>query len=83
MVTTACSSGPSDEECELAWSQLSSNIDPLDYDTYEEYTEAIEEDIGMTVGLILNREHAPDTVGYVVKECIQNGWDYRAASGME
>lgn len=83
LVLPACSSGPTDAECESAWSQLEVGVDPVDYDTYDEYVEAFEEEVGMTVSLILNREHAPDTVGYVAKECIQNGWDYRAASGMK
>ena len=83
LILTACSTGPTDTECESAWSQLESGINPLDYDTYDEYVEAFEADVAMTVSLILNREHAPDTVGFVINECIQNGWDYRAASGME
>jgi hypothetical protein len=83
LALTACSSGPTDAECESAWSQLESGINPLDYDTYDEYVEAFETDVAMTISLILNREHAPDTVGFIIKECIQNGWDYRAASGME
>ena len=83
MVLSACSSGPTDAECESAWSQLEIGVDPMDYDTYDEYVEAFEADVGVTVSMILNREHAPDSVGYVVKQCIQNGWDYRAASGIE
>ncbi len=83
LILSACSSGPTDAECESAWSQLEVGVDSLDYDTYDEYVEAFEADVGSTVSLILNREHAPDTVGYTLKECIQNGWDYRAASGIE
>jgi hypothetical protein len=79
----ACNSGPSDAECESAWSQMEIGVDPLEYDTYDEYVEAFETEVGMTVSMALNREHAPDSVGYVLKECIQNGWDYRAASGID
>ena len=67
MVLLACSSGPTDAECESAWSQLESSLNPLDYDTYDEYVEAFEADVAVTISLILNREHAPDTIGYVLK----------------
>ena len=87
LLLVACSSGPTDAECESAWIQLALGSDinnnATDYDSYEDYVEAFDAEIGFQISLLLNREHAPDTVGYVLKECIQNNWDYRAASGME
>ena len=81
LLLVACN-GPSDADCLANWNQLSSiaNANALDYDSYEDYQEAFEEDMNMQVSLILNRVHAPDTVGYILKECIENGWDYREAS---
>lgn len=84
LVLVACgTSRPTDEECSNAWAQISTHVNARDYSTYDAYVEAFEADLGMQVGLILNREHAPDTVGYVLKECIQNGWDYREAAGLK
>ena len=80
---SACG-GPTDAECKNAWYQLEVGGEILtsEYIAYEDYVEAFDTAIGAAASSVLNREHAPDTVGFVVKECIQNGWDYRAASGM-
>ncbi len=51
--------GPSDEECELAWMQL--DVEPGDE--------------SLMVNRILNTNHAPDTVGAKLEECINGGWD--------
>jgi hypothetical protein len=78
----ACSGRPTDAECEGAWLQLS-GVTSTDYDTYEKYVEAFESNAAMHVDLILNKEHSPDSVGHMLKECIQGGWDWRAATGID
>ena len=66
--------GPSDEECALNWRSMDVGVYALDYDTYEEYTDAFEADVGMVIDLILNTNHTPDSVGAILKTCIENGW---------
>lgn len=51
--------GPSDEDCDLAWNQL--DVDPGDEAFY--------------VNIVLNTNHAPDTVGFMIEECIEGRWD--------
>lgn len=48
-----------DERCQRGWNQM--DVDPGDE--------------GTIVSLILNREHAPDSVGAALQECIREGWD--------
>lgn len=50
---------PSNEKCQSVWDQM-------DVESGNE---------GMIVNLILNREHAPDSVGATLQECIRKGWD--------
>jgi len=45
-------------ECESGWRQL-------DVDAGDE---------ALWVNDILNRQHAPDSVGFALRECIENGW---------
>jgi len=83
---SACSSGPNEAACEAAWDQLNvgqnANANALDYGSYQKYQEAFEAEVNSVVGMLMNQDFAPDTVGYTAKECIKNGWDYRAASGI-
>ena len=54
---------PTDAECESAQIQMTgSKYVKLD---------------GMEVNMILNNNFAPDTVGQVLKDCINSGWDYQ------
>ena len=70
--------GPSDEECQSAWGQMdagaNANANATDYDTYQEYLDAFEAEVGMVISLILNTNHTPDSVGGVLKTCIEMGW---------
>jgi len=63
LVIAACSRGPADAECEAAMFQMRerpSVAEPLD---------------PAVVRMILNTNHAPGTVGAVLRECIENGWE--------
>lgn len=66
-----------EKECMLAKVQMTS-IDPLDAETYEEYVDSFLVPLDSTVvDSILNREHSPDSVGQTLKDCINNGWNWR------
>lgn len=78
VLLVACSSGPSDAECIGAKQQMTT-LDVSETETYQEHRDSVARPLnGVEVNLILNNEYAPDTVGFVLKECIENGWDYRA-----
>jgi len=64
VLLVGCNSGPTDNTCDGAKRQLELGGDVAVSDP-------------MTVNFILNTNHAPDTVGATLKECIENGWDYR------
>lgn len=82
LVLGACGrKGPSDEECMAAWKQI-------DWETivqqsfkgettmeggFEKFVDYVNE----LVDMLLNKEHSPDSVGYTLKACIENGWDWR------
>ena len=51
--------GPSDADCDDAWEQLD-----VPYGEESFYAD-----------LVLNREWAPNSIGFTLKECIQSGWD--------
>ena len=51
--------GPDAEVCQLNWNSM----------------EVEAGDEGFYVNLVLNSEWAPDSVGSVIKECIQDGWE--------
>ncbi len=67
LIVSACSLGPTDAECEDAMQQLNISAGRARYDDITP----------LELNLILNNEHAPDTIGFLLKECVQNGWDYR------
>lgn len=67
--------GPSDTKCQLAWDQMGVGVYALDYDTYEEYVDAFKAEAAMVASLIINKNHAPGTVGEILQKCINNGWD--------
>lgn len=74
----ACSTGPSDTECIEAKQQMTV-IEMSEADTYQEYRDSAARPLNeMEVNLLLNGKFAPDTIGFVLKACIENGWDYRA-----
>ena len=50
--------GHSAEDCQTNWDAL--EVDPGDE--------------SLIAGMVINREHLPDTIGEAVKECLQGGW---------
>lgn len=75
MILTACNSGPSDEECSNAQTQFTI-LDPLEAGDYDDYLASASRPLTASeVDMILNRNHSPDSVGGVLRECIDNGWN--------
>lgn len=79
----ACSKGPSDEECLAAW--MSMDWETLVFQSAKGETsmegafENLEDNINKLVSTVLNEEHSPDSIGFTLKVCIENGWDWRHA----
>jgi len=59
LMIVGCSTGPSDEACQLNWDAME----------VERGSEAL------IAGMIMNTEHIPDSIGFVLKECLESGWD--------
>ena len=73
-LASACSPKYDAETCIDAKVQVTTTLDLSE--TYAEYIESFERPLtGFEVNYILNTNHSPDSVGAILKECIENGWD--------
>ena len=64
MILIGCNTGPSNKICEDAKFQLEVGGD-------------ISLSDGTSMNYILNTNHPPDSVGAILRECIENDWDWR------
>ncbi len=65
VLLSAC--GPSEADCELNKQQLNKLQGRAMYDAIP----------ALEITLILNSEYPPDSLGFMLKDCIDNGWDFR------
>ena len=64
VMLVGCNSGPKDSECESAKRQMEMSGEILLSDP-------------LNINYIINTNHPPDSVGFILRECIESGWDYR------
>ena len=80
LILVACG-GPSKKECDDAWLQIDWGEVALWAAEGETTLEGAFENFNgvaiEAVNYLLNNEHSPDSVGYTLKECINNGYDWR------
>ncbi len=81
VLVSACGKTPSDEECRDTWIGMDweeifrtsiEGITSLD-DMYDNVRDMMTQFVQM----VLNEEHSPDSVGFMLKACIERGWDWR------
>ena len=75
VLLVSCSGRPSDADCESAKLQVTAE-NPGEFGTYKEYIEATKRPLtAIEVHRFLNTEYPPDSVGAMLKACINGGWD--------